>query len=189
MDLSELPALPLLIFLAELSVVTLGTMRIIFLARGMRMLAPVLGFFEVCIWLFAVGQIMRNLNNLGCYFAFAAGFTMGNFLGIFLEKRLALGKVVIHVITARDAAELLARLRSANYGVTLLEGRGGVGPVKMVMTAIPRKDMTSVLELVKEFDPHAFYAVHDLQAAAAGIFPGARGRLRPRGEILRAVES
>jgi uncharacterized protein YebE (UPF0316 family) len=185
----DLPGLPLLVFVAELSVVTLGTMRIIFISRGMKWLAPLLGFFEVCIWLFAIGQIMRNLNNIGCYLGFAGGFTMGNFLGVWLEKRLALGKVVVHVITTNDANELMERLRTENYGVTLLDARGGTGPVKMVLTVIQRKELGHVLDLIKGFDAHAFYAVNDLQVTAAGIFPSSRGRLRQRGLLPRFVES
>ncbi len=55
---------PLAIMLARICDVTLGTLRIIFLARGMKVLAPLLGFFEVLIWLVAIGQIMQNLSSL-----------------------------------------------------------------------------------------------------------------------------
>src|SRR5712692_12038219 len=78
----NMATLPLLVFLAELCVVTIGTVRIIFVARGMKILAPILGFFEVSIWLFAIGQIMQNLTDLSCYLAFAGGFTAGNYLEI-----------------------------------------------------------------------------------------------------------
>ena len=77
--------LPLLVFVAELCVVTLATMKTIFVSRGMKTLAPLLGFFEVSIWLFAIGQIMRNLTDPGCYLGFAGGFTLGNYLGVVLE--------------------------------------------------------------------------------------------------------
>src|SRR5207302_8078013 len=86
--------LPLLVFVAELCGVTLATMRTIFVSRGMKALAPLLGFFEVSIWLFAIGQIMRNLADPGCYLGFAGGFTLGNYLGVVLGKRLAIGTVV-----------------------------------------------------------------------------------------------
>src|SRR5215471_4871039 len=78
--------LPLLVFVAELTVVTLSTLRIIFLSRGNKLLAPILGFFEVTIWLFAIGQVMQNLQDPGCFLGFAGGFTLGNFLGILIEK-------------------------------------------------------------------------------------------------------
>src|SRR5438552_5469116 len=74
--------LPLTVFFAETCVVTLSTIRTIFVARGMRLRAAFLGFFEVSIWLFAIGQIMQNLSSVECYLAFAGGFSLGNFLGV-----------------------------------------------------------------------------------------------------------
>src|SRR6266705_2889789 len=127
---------PLLIFIAEVCVVTVSTMRIIAIARGQTLIAPVLGFFEITIWLFAIGQTMQNLNNVACFFAFALGFTLGNFLGMQIEKMLALGTMVVRVITHRDATELIDCLRSASYGVTCVNGHGAMGPVQIVMTVV-----------------------------------------------------
>ena len=139
----NMSTLPLLVFLAELCVVTIGTIRIIFIARGMKVLAPVLGFFEVSIWLFAIGQIMQNLSNLGCYLAFAGGFTAGNFLGVLIEKKLAIGNVVVRVITPKDVGGLIVGLQAAEYGVTMIDAHGATGPVKLVLTAIRRKELPS----------------------------------------------
>lgn len=172
------PALPLLVFFAELCVVTIGTMRIIFVARGMKFLAPVLGFFEVSIWLFAIGQIMQNLSDLGCYLAFAGGFTVGNYLGVLIEKKLAIGSVVVHVITPKDVSELIEGLQTEKYGVTTIDAQGSTGPVKVVFTVVRRKELENVVAIIKEFDPRAFYSVDDLQALEAGIFPTAKGRAR-----------
>ena len=92
--------IPFFIFMAEMCVVTISTLRTIFVARGMKGLAPVLGFFEVSTWLFAIGQVMQNLSDVGCYAAFAGGFTVGNVLGMTIERKLALGTLV-----ARPLAE------------------------------------------------------------------------------------
>jgi uncharacterized protein YebE (UPF0316 family) len=170
--------LPLLVFLAETCVVTLSTVRTICIARGLKSLAAVLGFFEVSIWLFAIGQIMQNLSRLDCYLAFATGFSLGNFLGIIIEMKLALGNSVVHITTKRDAAGLIDSLRAANYGVTALDARGATGPVQFVFTVIKRKELTKVVALIRSFDPKAFYSVHDLQSAAEGIFPNGRERAR-----------
>ena len=174
----SLTLLPVLVFLAELCVVTLCTLRVIFLARGMKILAPVLGFFEVTIWLFAIGQIMQNLSDLWCYLAFASGFTLGNFLGVLIEKKLAIDSVVIHITTRRDADELVEHLRRAEYGVTRMDARGATGPVQVVFTVIKRKELPNVVAIIKGFDPRAFYSVNELQAAAEGIAPASRSRLR-----------
>src|ERR1051326_1684178 len=95
--------LPLVVFCAELCVVTLSTLRTIFIARGMKFLAPLCGFFEITLWLFAISQVMKNLQDPACFLAFAGGFTLGNFFGIRIEQWLALGTVVVRTITNRDA--------------------------------------------------------------------------------------
>src|SRR5947208_17121066 len=104
--LPTFPSLPLFIFLAEVCVVTLSTVRIIFIARGMKGRASALGFVEVSIWLFAIGQIMQNLSDVGCYVGFAGGFALGNYLGIVIEQKLAIGSLVVRVITKKNPAEL-----------------------------------------------------------------------------------
>src|SRR5208337_3794246 len=141
-----------------------------FVARGKRYLAPMLGFFEITIWLFAIGQIMQNLSDVWCYGAFAGGFTAGNFLGILVEKRLAIGSLIIRTITNKDATGLIDNLRSAKYGVTRLDGQGTTGPVQMIFTVIQRKELENVLAIIKRFDPRAFYSIDEVQAASQGIF-------------------
>jgi uncharacterized protein YebE (UPF0316 family) len=159
------------IFVAETCVVTICTMRTIFVARGMKYLAPLLGFVEVSIWLVAIGQVMQNLSDWTCSVAFAGGFALGNYLGILLETKLAMGQVVVRCITCRGAAELEAGLREAGYGVTCVDGQGGRGPVRILLTIVPRKQLGCVLSLARQFDPKIFYSVDDLQAAAEGVAP------------------
>jgi uncharacterized protein YebE (UPF0316 family) len=170
--------LPALVFVAELCVVTLSTVRIICLGRGQKVLASFIGFFEVSIWLFAIGQIMQNLSDIGCYLGFATGFTAGNFLGVLVEKRLGLGTLVVRVITARETDTLVQRLRAAHYGVTCIDGQGAAGPVTVVLTVIPRKQLAGVVAIIKGFDPQCFYSVDDVQSAEAGVFPQSSRGLR-----------
>jgi uncharacterized protein YebE (UPF0316 family) len=173
----EMPCLPWFIFVAEMTVVTLSTLRTIFVARGMKVLAPVLGFFEVTIWLFAIGEVMKNLADFRCSLAFAGGFTLGNYLGILIEQGLALGSVVVRTITNKDPAPLVADLRAASFGVTCLEGRGATGPVQVVFTVVPRRELGAVIGLLKRFDPGVFYSVDGLQSAASGVSPAPKRRL------------
>ncbi len=163
--------LPLIIFLAEMCVVTLGTLRIIFISRGNKVLAPLLGFFEVLIWLFAISAVMKNLENSICFLAFALGFTLGNFLGILIEKKLALGMAVVRIITNRPAQALMEQLRASQFGVTAMEGRGATGPVQILMTVVKRRQLEEVFELIDTHHPSAFYAVDEVQSASEGIFP------------------
>ena len=171
--------LPLVIFVAEMCVVTLATLRIIFIARGNKYLAPLLGFFEVLIWLFAISQVMQNLDDSACFIAFALGFTLGNFLGILIEKKLALGMAVVRIITSRPAQALIDNLRAAQFGVTSIEGQGATGPVQIVMTVVKRRRLEDVFEMIEAHHPNAFYAVDELQSASEGIFPDTKPALIP----------
>src|SRR5215210_1528469 len=119
--------LPALIFLAEMTVVTFGTLRIIFVSRGQKFLAPCLGFFEIVIWLFAISQVMKHLQNGWCFLAFAAGFTFGNFLGILIEKALAMGLAQVSIVAPYGSEDLVAELRSRDFGVTCVTGSGAQG--------------------------------------------------------------
>ena len=171
---SMLPAgliLPLLVFMAETCVLTLATLRTIFIARGKKLVAAGLGFFEVSIWLFAISQVMQNLTSASCSLAFAAGFALGNFLGVLIEQKLALGNLSIQLTTNKDPRALLEELRSAGYGVTQLSGHGTMGPVAVVFTVVPRKERSNIATIIRRFDSSAFYSVHDLQTASEGVFP------------------
>ncbi len=171
----------LLIFVAEMCVVTLATLRIIFISRGYKVLAPLLGFGEITIWLFAVGKTMQNLDDPACFLAFALGFTLGNLLGIVIEHKLAMGMVNVRVITHRAAHDLIEALRAASFGVTCVSGQGATGPVQIVLTVVKRRQLPEVVALIELYHPHAFYAVEDLQAASDGIFPVPR---QPRPGVL-----
>ena len=91
----------MLIFAARIADVSIGTVRLIFISRGLKYLAPIVGFFEVFIWLMAIGQIMQNISNPVCFVAYAGGFAMGNFVGMCIAEKLSLGVVMVRVVTMR----------------------------------------------------------------------------------------
>jgi len=163
--------LPALIFLARICDVTLGTVRLIFVSRGFKYLAPVAGFFEVLIWILAIGQIMQNLSNWVCYLAYAGGFATGNYVGMRVAEKLSLGIVLIRVITQKGAHALVNRLRESDYGVTSLEGEGAAGPVQVIFTIVPRREVGTVVELVKAYNPKAFYSIEEVGFVEQGVFP------------------
>jgi uncharacterized protein YebE (UPF0316 family) len=166
--------LPFLIFAARVIDVSMGTIRVIFISRGLKYLAPVIGFFEILIWLLAIGQIMKNLSNPVCYIAYAGGFAMGNFVGIWIAEKLSLGVVLIRVVTKKEASELVEYLKSARYGVTSIDGHGTAGEVKVVFTVVPRREAMAVVDLVKKFNPKAFYSIEEIGFVEKGIFPPKR---------------
>jgi uncharacterized protein YebE (UPF0316 family) len=168
--------IPLFIFFARVLDVTLGTIRIVFVSRGLKYFAPLVGFFEVLIWLFAIKEVMHNLTNVMCYLAYGAGFAVGNLVGLIIEDRLALGVSLVRVITKKDASELITFLRSEGFGVTSMDAHGSEGKVNVIYLVVRRSDIQNVIENIRNFNPHAFYTIEDVRMISEGIFPMKKSR-------------
>jgi uncharacterized protein YebE (UPF0316 family) len=158
-----LAVIPVLIFFSRIVDVTFGTLRIIFVSRGLPYLAAFVGFFEVLIWILAIGQVMQNLTNWVTYVAYSLGFSAGNFVGVIIERKLAMGNLVVRVITRREADELVKFLWKSGYGVTSIDARGETGQVKVIFTIVRRKKLPEVIEIIKRFNPNAFYTIEDVR--------------------------
>lgn len=172
--------LPLLIFTARVIDVGIGTVRTVFIMRGWKGLAALLGFVEILIWAAAIGQLMQNLNNIFCYIAFAGGFATGNYVGIFLEEKLALGFVALRIITNKEDIELLNYLKNSKYGVTQVEARGKEGKVSIIFMILKRSELKKVLSAVHQYHPNAFYSIEDVRSASQGGIPFAVANKRHR---------
>lgn len=164
--------LPLIIFLTRVLDVTLGTLRIIFISRGRKMLAPALGFIEVLIWITVVSQIVGGARNLAAYLAYAAGFAAGNYVGMWIEEKLAIGTLVVRIILAKEGKSLVDNLREAGFGVTYVDGHGATGgPVLLVYTVVLRRELEQVVAIIEETSPKSFFTVEELRSVREGIFP------------------
>jgi uncharacterized protein YebE (UPF0316 family) len=166
------PWFPLLIFCARLTDVSLGTLRIILISRGNRTWATVIGFVESGVWLLAISQVFAHLDRPTSYFAYAGGFAAGTWLGVTLEKKIALGLVSVRIITREDATRLAESLREERFGVTMLGARGLHGRVRLIFCIVKRREMDRLLEIVREVDPKAFVSVSDVRTAEEGYLPG-----------------
>jgi len=163
--------LPLLIILARIMDVTIGTIRIVMVSKGQKLWAPILGFFEVLIWIIAISRIFQNLDNWVNYVAYAAGFASGNYIGLLLEERLAMGIVKIQIITRKSAVELIENLKTAGYGITHHEAKGSSETVSIIYSIIKRTEIQKVEKIVKATNPKAFYSIEDVKSVSHGVFP------------------
>jgi uncharacterized protein YebE (UPF0316 family) len=182
-DLYAWVILPLFIFLARVIDVSMGTARVYFVSRGYKMLAAFVGFWEVLIWLVAIGFATQNLSNPLCVVAFALGFATGNYVGITLIQRLSLGVVLVRILTRDNADNLIASLKNGKFGLTSIEGQGAFGPMKLIFTIVKRQMVDDVVNLVQTHNPKAFYSIEEVSAVskgklAPGKFPGGMNMLQ-----------
>jgi len=163
--------LPLLIFLARVFDVTLGTMRIIFTSRGMRNLAPVLGFIETFIWIVAVSSIVKHAQNVVAFIGYAGGFATGTYVGMLIENKLAVGTITVRAIIRRDPKELIDTLHAAGFGVTAVDGHGSTGDVKIIYSTVKRANLSAIIDIFHQTLPGAFLSVEEVRSTEQGVFP------------------
>jgi uncharacterized protein YebE (UPF0316 family) len=168
----------LLIFFSRVTDVTLGTLRIAFISRGEKALAPLIAFFEMMVWLFAISTLMQNLTNFAYYVAYAGGFAGGVFTGLRIEDRIALGSRMIRTITQDDASELSDELRAAGWGVTSVRAAGHSGEVNLIFSVIKRADVGQYMALVEKHHPGSFSSIEEVRSIRRGVY---RGRKPPLG--------
>ena len=166
--------LPLMIFAARVCDVTLGTMRIIFTSRGLRNVAPVLGFIETFIWIVAVSSIVKHAQNVAAYVGYAGGFATGTFVGMMIENRLAMGTLTVRAIIRRDPKELIETLHQAGFGVTAVDGHGSTGEVKIIYSTVKRADLPAIVDIFHRTLPGAFLSVEEVRSTEQGVFPTAK---------------
>lgn len=163
--------LPVLIFFARIFDVTMGTIRIIFISRGKKNLAPILGFVETFIWIVVVSQIVRTIYGIWSYVGYAAGFAAGTLVGMYVEEHLAIGTLIVRTILPGQVSELISRLCDAGFGVTSFPAAGGHGPVTVIYTVIKRRDLNQVVSIIHSDHPHAFLSIEQVASSREGIFP------------------
>lgn len=169
-DLFSYVILPLLIIVARISDVSFGTLRIVMVSKGQKLIAPVLGFFEVVIWLITMSKVIQNIDNWVAYVAYGLGFACGNYIGLIIEEKLAVGIVRLQIITRTSADLLIVKLRESGYGITYHEASGSEGRVAVIYSIIKRSNINNVIKLISQYNPQAFYSVADVRFVSKDVY-------------------
>ena len=162
--------MPLLIFMARVADVSINTLRFMFMMNGKKNIVPILGFFEALIWLLAIGQIFQNIDNPLSYLAYAGGFAMGNYVGMTIDEKLALGRVLVRVITPNPLPILLEFMKEKNYRFTSVDAEGRYGKVNLLFTVMKRDQLPEFISRVKQMDEMAFYTIESVKRVSEDDF-------------------
>ena len=160
----------LIIFAMRVGDMSMDTLRVLFVMRGKKGIAWVLGFFQSLIYVLAITSVLSHLNNPLNVIGYAAGFATGNVVGMLIEDRLAIGHILLQIVSSRRGAALSQALREAGYGVTEIPARGKDGAVSMLSVSVLRKDVSKVETLVHENDPEAFMTSEDVRPMRRGFW-------------------
>ncbi len=157
-----------MIFFARLIDVSMGTIRTILIIRGRRGIASISAFFEIMVWLLAISRVMAQLDRWYYMIAFALGFASGNYLGSYMEERIALGYSFAYVVPKNNKIDLAKVLRKQGFGVTVLPGRGLKGPELVYNVTFKRRDTRQFMKTISKHDKRAFYTIMDVHAVHGG---------------------
>ncbi|MGI6144568.1 MAG: DUF2179 domain-containing protein [Peptococcia bacterium] len=162
------------IFFARILDVSLMTMRTLMVVRGQKLYAAIIGFFEVIIYIVALGKIFNDLSNPLNLISYALGFATGNYVGSWLEEKLAVGTFTVQVITLKEPLALTEILRDEGYGVTVIEGEGREGRRYILQIILQRKRFKHLRKVIDEWDQESFWTIFDARSTRGGVFTQSR---------------
>lgn len=165
---------PLIIFFLRIVDVSLATVRMLLAVRGVKLLAPLIGFFEVLVWIFAVGNAIKYLDSPLHLVGYGLGFSTGTLVGMMMEEKMAFGMATVRVVSKHGGVELAEALRERGFGVTEYSGLGREGHVEVVDAVMRRRDLPLVFKEVNLWDPDAFVTVGEPRMIQRGWMFGKR---------------
>ena len=160
----------LLIFSLRIVDVSAATLRLLFIFRGQKALAWVMGIFQAVVFVLAISKVLTDLDNPWNMVGYAAGFATGTVVGMWLEERLAVGYAHVRVISPRQGPAVAKALRQAGFAVTELAGRGRDGTVTVLNLSITRRQLPEVRRIATQVDPNAFITVEEIRPLRRGYF-------------------
>lgn len=163
------PLGPVVIFFLRIVDVSMATLRVLLVVRGARVLPPIIGFFEVLVWILAVGTAIQNLDSPLHVLGYAAGFAMGNVVGLRIEERIAFGFATVRAVVGQGAPALIADLRGRGFPFTEFEGRGRSGAVSLIYSVVPRKSVNSLVRSIERLEPGAMVVVDEPRKVRRGV--------------------
>ena len=167
----EGPLLYIIIFCAKIVEVSISTIRLVYINKGERIKGAVLGFVEIMIWLIVVSSVLNNITEDPIkIFVYAIAFSLGNYVGVTIESKIAVGLASIQVVVSEETGEVLAEiLRDKSYGVTIIDGRGrGNSKKSLLFIQLKRKKIPEAVKAIKQTAPDAYITVNDIKSMLGG---------------------
>ncbi|OZT76612.1 DUF2179 domain-containing protein [Salinicoccus roseus] len=178
----------LVIFVINIIYVSFLTLRTISTLKGYRYTAAIFSILETFVYVIGLGLVLENLDQFQNVIAYALGFGAGILVGLRIEEKLALGYLVVNVITSEIDKDLPKNLRDLGYGVThgYQYGRDGERMTLQILT--PRKYERKLIATIKELDERAFIITHEPKNINGGFWTKGVRRRRLRNYEPENVE-
>ena len=162
----------LFIFFGKILEVSVSTVRLVLINRGERIKGAIIAGFEMILWLFITGTVLSGFQkDIVRVFIFALAFAVGNYVGSWMEDKLAFGLCSIQVIVPESVVSqhLLLELRENNFAVTTVKGQGKDGERDILFLHTKRKRILQAKEIIKGHVANAVVIVNDSKIIHGGF--------------------
>ena len=146
----------LIIFFLRLADQSLGTVRALLITKNRPFYAGLVGLIESVIWILAVSKVIGDIDDSILIAGYAFGFAAGTILGSYIERLLGFGDVVVRVFSSADANSLAEPLRTEGFGVTVINGEGLKGNVRIYWCITSKRKLKKVLKIIESVNPDAY---------------------------------
>ncbi len=159
------------IFFGKILEVTISTLRLVLINRGERIKGSILAFFDILTWVLITGSVLSNAgDSITKIIVFCVAFALGNYLGSWLDAKLAFGISSINVIMKSNPVVdlLLESLRAESFAVTSIDGQGKDGARKLLIIHLKRKRIPQAVKIINEITPESVISINDVKAIRGG---------------------
>lgn len=178
--LTGVPPLELfLIFIAKMVEVAIATLRTILINKGYRRQGTLLSFAEILIWVLVASRVIVGLAEAPMKgVVYSIGFSLGIYIGSLLESKIAMGRVLIQTIIAKENEVLVNSLREKGYAVTTMKAQGMYSEKIVLMIFANRKGKEEITSEILRLDETAMIITNDVSTLQGGTISGRRKLLK-----------
>jgi len=144
---------------------------LVLINRGEKIKGSIIAIFDIIIWLFITGTVLEGFQeDIIRVIVFALAFAVGNYLGSWLEEKLAFGMCSIQIIVGKGekSQELATVLRENSFAVTILEGTGKDGLREIMYLHLTRKRIPNAVNIIKSHIENAVIVINDVKNIRGG---------------------
>lgn len=169
----ELTLLCAKVFLGRLFDVSLSTLQTMYLVKGKRSLATIVGFIDVLIWFVVVKEALNtNIESFWIALSYAGGYAVGTFVGSGISKKVIRGTVSVQVITKNEKNKVISAIKHSNYSASVVECKGvhKEDTNYMIYAQIDNRKLKEFKKMITDLDKNAFITVTENKEILNGYF-------------------
>ncbi|MCL5073185.1 MAG: DUF5698 domain-containing protein [Actinobacteria bacterium] len=171
----------IVVFIAVMSQVLIGTVRVILMVKDKKVFAIIIGFFEAAIGLTNAILVVSNAVKSGINFFiilfYSVGFAAGLYLGMIISQKISKDILSIRIITKHPDNAIEDLLRAKGFGVTCYKGSGKDGNLKVLDVVCQKTNLEQLKKLVYGVDRKAMLASHTIEGLSGGFLFDIKSRI------------